>query len=90
MEEVKLIFSGKVQGVGFRAQVVECAEMLGIKGTAKNLLDGSVEVLAQAEPEVLDEFILALKEDPGMARIDKITKESGPATKKFQDFRIIF
>lgn len=43
--------TGKVQGVFFRAYTKEQAVLLGVKGYANNLADGSVEVLAQGSAE---------------------------------------
>lgn len=45
----KAIVSGKVQGVFYRATTREKALSLNLNGYAKNLPDGSVEVLAQGE-----------------------------------------
>ena len=43
-ERVEAVFSGRVQGIGFRAFAVMEAEILGIRGYAKNLPDGDVEI----------------------------------------------
>ena len=45
--KVKLVVSGNVQGVGYRAYVKQVARGLGIKGCAKNLDDGSVEIYCE-------------------------------------------
>jgi len=45
----KAIVSGKVQGVFYRATTREKALSLNLNGYAKNLSDGSVEVLAQGD-----------------------------------------
>lgn len=45
----KFIISGHVQGVGFRYFVYRNAMELSLSGYAKNLYDGSVEVVAQGE-----------------------------------------
>ncbi|MBE1301362.1 MAG: acylphosphatase [Alteromonadaceae bacterium] len=47
----KAKITGKVQGVFFRAYTKEQAVLLGVKGYANNLADGSVEVLAQGSAE---------------------------------------
>jgi hypothetical protein len=38
---------GRVQGVGFRFFTLQQAGILGLKGTVRNRIDGSVEVIAQ-------------------------------------------
>ena len=45
---VKFLVSGRVQGVGYRWFVLEAAKSLGIKGTVKNNIDGTVEVMGQS------------------------------------------
>lgn len=48
------IVHGFVQGVGYRAFVKGIADRLGVRGVVKNLDDGSVLIVAAAEPDVLD------------------------------------
>ena len=50
-------FSGRVQGVGFRFTVEDIANALGVTGWVRNLGDGRVEVVAEAEEEALKEFL---------------------------------
>jgi len=47
MRTVRLIVSGSVQGVGFRAFVLRAAERHAVRGWVRNRSDGSVEVAAQ-------------------------------------------
>lgn len=56
--------SGRVQGVGFRWFVQQHAERLGIRGYAKNLGGGDVEVLAIGTPEQLSELAGLLRQGP--------------------------
>ena len=51
---------GNVQAVGYRALVKMIARRMGVKGLIRNLEDGSVEVFAEAEEKVLDEFLKAI------------------------------
>ena len=45
------IFSGRVQGVGFRYSAMYLAQSLGLTGWVKNCWDGTVEMEAQGDPE---------------------------------------
>ena len=54
MPAARFIVRGKVQGVWFRASTREQAERLGLDGHARNLGDGSVEVIAIGDAEALD------------------------------------
>ena len=51
---------GNVQAVGYRALVKMIARRMGVKGLIRKLEDGSVEVFAEAEEKVLDEFLTAI------------------------------
>jgi acylphosphatase len=53
--------TGWVQGVGFRAFVRRKALMLGLAGYAKNMPDGSVEVMAQGEETAIERLIEELR-----------------------------
>ena len=54
---VHLIAHGKVQGVWYRAGTREQALQLGLSGWAKNCPDGTVEIHAEGEKEILEQFI---------------------------------
>lgn len=53
----QLIFSGRVQKVGFRVEIFTMAKRLSLTGYAKNLENGTVEVEIQGTPERID-FVL--------------------------------
>lgn len=53
----KAIVSGRVQGVFYRATTRAKALELNLTGYAKNLADGSVEVLAMGEPDAVDSLM---------------------------------
>lgn len=56
-KQVKVFYSGKVQGVGFRFTAQNLADELEIVGWTKNLPDGRVELCAEAEELVLKDFL---------------------------------
>jgi acylphosphatase len=66
--------TGKVQGVFFRHSARLEAERLGIRGAARNMPDGSVEVLAAGAAAALDELREWLRRGPPMARVDEVTE----------------
>lgn len=57
MKQALIKITGKVQGVSFRAHAQEAAKKLGLSGYAKNMEDGSVEVLLQGEETAIKQFI---------------------------------
>jgi acylphosphatase len=71
-----LIF-GKVQGVYFRHSTRLEARRLVIRGIARNLPDGSVEVLAQGDAAAVEELRVWLHRGPAEARVDEV-RETAP------------
>jgi acylphosphatase len=72
--------SGRVQGVFYRATCVRRASALGLRGYARNLADGRVEVLACGEKAALEEFIAWLWEGSPASRVtDVATEHADPA-----------
>lgn len=73
---VQAIVSGRVQGVFFRAFVVEKAEQLGLTGYVRNLPGGGkVEVRAEGSRKRLEELIGYLKIGPPAARVREVTTQ---------------
>jgi acylphosphatase len=50
----RLVVHGRVQGVFFRDGVRGQADLLGLKGWAKNLPDGTVEIVAEGDPTAIE------------------------------------
>jgi acylphosphatase len=64
--------SGRVQGVFYRATCVRKAESLGLRGYARNLPDGRVEVLACGNPAVVDGFVAWLWEGSPASKVTAV------------------
>jgi len=62
--------SGMVQGVGFRAWVQREALRWELTGYAKNLPDGSVEVVAEGPEHLLHQLVSKLEQGPPMSHVD--------------------
>jgi acylphosphatase len=52
---IQVLYSGRVQGVGFRYQTKRQATGFEVSGTVRNLLDGRVELIAEGERTELEE-----------------------------------
>mgnify|MGYP001585775866 FL=1 len=61
MLHTRMIAHGAVQGVGFRAFACRIGQSLSLVGYAKNLDDGTVEILAEGDERQIDEFSRRLK-----------------------------
>lgn len=75
MQAARFRIGGRVQGVGFRAAVRRRALEFGLSGYARNLVDGSVEVLAQGELANIDALHHWLHRGPPHARVDDVRRE---------------
>ncbi|MGX1791675.1 acylphosphatase [Microbacterium sp. NPDC055312] len=72
MRSVRVIVSGRVQGVGYRWFARETAMTCGIVGWVRNRRDGTVEAELHGDGEALGEVISALRQGPRSARVDAL------------------
>ena len=75
MSAARFIVSGKVQGVFFRASTREQAQRLGLRGYAKNLENGDVEVLAVGDHDAIDKIEAWLHHGPGAAHVAGVVRQ---------------
>jgi len=59
---VRVIYSGRVQGVFFRATAYEIARDRAVTGFVRNMADGTVELEAQGAAEEVERLLLAIGE----------------------------
>jgi acylphosphatase len=84
-----IIFTGRVQGVGFRFTAHRIARLNQLKGFIRNLPNGSVEMLAQGYSEDVDDCIENIKESfAGYIKDTQI--EELPLDPRYKDFKITF
>ncbi|MGR9013610.1 MAG: acylphosphatase [Gammaproteobacteria bacterium] len=88
MRKVKILVSGRVQGVYFRLFTQNKAKHFSIKGSAKNLSDGRVEIIAEAEDIVIEKFIKWCRKGPITARVDHIEVSELPHDELLTTFEI--
>ncbi|MCX5707483.1 MAG: acylphosphatase [Candidatus Omnitrophica bacterium] len=86
-QQVHVYYSGRVQGVGFRYTAVDLAESLGITGWVRNLSDGRVEILAEAQEDDLKIFLDRIR-DGFSVYIRNTQIDWKPAIGEFSDFTI--
>jgi len=88
-EAKRVVFSGRVQGVGFRYTARQVAWRYDLTGWVKNCPDGGVEALLQGRPAMIDACLEELQEHfAGYIREMKVTPE--PPNPRYTDFRIAF
>jgi acylphosphatase len=80
--------AGRVQGVGFRAFVEQCAEAYTLNGWVRNRWDGSVEVLVEGERPELERMLAALRQGPRASNVTDVLFEWRSATGEFSHFSV--
>jgi len=80
--------SGRVQGVGYRYFALKQATQLGLTGYVKNRFNGSVEVFAQGESDLVEQFLRILEQGPHFAEVDILQREEAELTKDYDSFII--
>ena len=68
----RIIFRGRVQGVGFRYTAKYLAQSLGLTGWVANNWDGSVTLEAQGERAALDALVPLIERSNRWARIENV------------------
>lgn len=87
---VRLLVSGRVQGVGFRWFVREAARQQRLAGWVRNRPDGSVELEAAGDDAAFRAFVETLRQGPPGARVDDVRElSSNQAETLPQPFTII-
>jgi acylphosphatase len=72
---LRILVSGLVQGVGFRYSTVELGQRLGLRGWARNLPDGRVEVVAEGSEEGVHRLARWCRQGPPAARVSDVEEE---------------
>jgi acylphosphatase len=65
VERLRVLYRGRVQGVGFRYTAQRLAQSLAVAGYVRNLDDGGVELVAEAEPHEIRTFLDAISQAMG-------------------------
>lgn len=69
---VRVVISGRVQGVGYRAWTVATASKLQLNGWVRNRMDSTVEAVFSGDENIIQKMLEACKDGPMMARVDDI------------------
>ena len=85
-KEIYCTIYGDVQGVFFRQFAKEKADSLGIFGYAKNMEDGTVEVVAQGEEDVLKTFLESISAGPENAQVESLSVMWGKVEEEYTQF----
>jgi acylphosphatase len=84
----RVVYAGRVQGVGFRATAVTIAQEYPVHGWVRNLPDGRVELLAEGERGQVEAFLAAVRDYWGAAIRDE-QSDWRPATSGSRGFKVV-
>jgi acylphosphatase len=84
----RLVVRGRVQGVGFRWATVEQGRRLGLAGWARNLPDGSVEVVADGPEDAVIRLRDWCRHGPPSARVSNVEETPAPDDALAGEFRV--
>jgi acylphosphatase len=87
-KRLHVVVEGRVQGVGFRAFVVQVATALGLAGWVRNRWDNSVEVTAEGPEMMLVQLLGDLQHGPRSSFVSHISVDWLPATGEFTYFSV--
>ena len=88
IERRHYIFSGSVQGVGFRYRATYAARGLGITGYVKNLYDGRVEMEVQGDRDSISRMLVEI-EAGSFIHIEDMEVKNIPVISDERDFKAV-
>ncbi len=89
MKRLHIIYTGSVQGVGFRYTARSLAQGSGLTGWVRNVPDGSVELVAEGDEDVLRQLKDSIKREMNYTHFkEQVSWE--PGTGEFKGFDIRF
>jgi len=88
MKRIRIIVSGMVQGVFFRAKTRNEAIRNNVRGWVRNLPDGRVEAVFEGNPEDVDRVVDWCRVGPSHASVERVDAVEEPYTGAFRAFEI--
>lgn len=85
---VHVFISGRVQGVFFRSNTKDIAEMLGLTGWVRNLPDGRVEAVFEGEEGNVEKMLQWCRKGPEYARVEDVEVIPGQYKGEFNGFAL--
>jgi acylphosphatase len=88
MARLRLLVSGRVQGVGFRFAALDEAQELGVSGWVRNLASGEVEIEAEGREDRLRMLAAWAHLGPRAAHVGNVREEWSDYAGEIDGFRI--
>lgn len=87
VSRVRVLVSGRVQGVGYRQACADQARRHGLAGWVRNRADGRVEAVFEGQPAAVAAMIAWCREGPVWAAVDDLDVSS-EAPESLSGFRV--
>jgi acylphosphatase len=88
IKNLRVVITGKVQGVFFRASVKKVADIMGVKGFARNEHNGTVFVEAEGDEEMVHKLVDYCHHGPETAMVEKVSITLGVVV-GYESFEIL-
>ena len=88
LARIHIWVTGRVQGVGFRAFVLQSGLLFGISGWVRNVGYDRVETVAEGRQDILERFSQVVKAGPRASRVDEAQAEWEIPTGEFDGFEV--
>lgn len=79
---------GRVQGVGFRMFVKECADLMNLTGWVRNTWQGEVEVMVEGSQATVQQLILKLQQGTSQSLVSNLRSSWETPTGEFSRFSV--
>ncbi len=88
MPALEISAYGRVQGVGFRRYIQNCANRYDLKGYVQNRPDGSVLIIASGQRDRLDMFVSEIRQGNRFAQVSRLTVDELAQYSEYEEFFI--
>ena len=85
---VHIWVTGRVQGVGFRAFVLQSGGLFGLSGWVRNRGYDEVETVAEGRRELVERFVEVVKTGPRASRVESARVEWEMPTGELEQFQV--
>jgi acylphosphatase len=86
----RVLISGMVQGVAFRAYMRDVARRAGVYGWVRNLRDGRVEAVIEGEEDKVNAVIAWCRKGPSLSHVEDVKVYEETFSGEFKDFDITY
>lgn len=90
MNRIKVTFTGRVQGVGFRYFVQLNAINYNLTGWVKNLSNGDVLLEVQGNEDNINKFLNIIKKGNGFSKVIDMSVSPLPINLKDKKFKVVY